>query len=454
MGAEIVKVPAVFLDRDGTVIFDRNYLSSPEQVKLYSFAAKSINKLRAAGFKIIVVTNQSGIGRGMFTEKDLQKVNEKFLSVLEAAGAKIDALYYCPHVDSDECCCRKPKTGMALRGAEEFNIDLEKSYAVGDSVRDYLLGFNINGKGILVLTGHGKKQRNELAKEKVKPVAVCKTLKQAANFIIKAAKKINILLMLFCLFVFVSESYCFGNGNFHTTKKGQSSPVYKKPEGKCERTNEKKRKYIWQKRGRYQLSEYEKLTYTILWNYVPLGCANLELRGFNRVGRRKAHHIYFYAEKKPFLDSFYNTYLSDIAKEQLGFDPTQQTCLLYDDGSTQEGNADEYVQDILTALYYIRTLDLKVGVECVLDGCYGYSMWFSAVKVLRKEAIETKLGKFNCFVVEPLMRKDADAADLISSRVTVWLTDDKRRIPVYMELGSPIGLLNVVLESADINKKK
>ncbi|MCA6085290.1 D-glycero-alpha-D-manno-heptose-1,7-bisphosphate 7-phosphatase [Candidatus Endomicrobiellum agilis] len=189
MGAEIVKVPAVFLDRDGTVIFDRNYLSSPEQVKLYSFAAKSINKLRAAGFKIIVVTNQSGIGRGMFTEKDLQKVNEKFLSVLEAVGAKIDALYYCPHVDSDKCCCRKPKTGMALRGAEEFNIDLEKSYAVGDSVRDYLLGFNINGKGILVLTGHGKKQRNKLAKEKVKPVAVCKTLKQAVNFIIKDAKK-------------------------------------------------------------------------------------------------------------------------------------------------------------------------------------------------------------------------------------------------------------------------
>lgn len=269
-------------------------------------------------------------------------------------------------------------------------------------------------------------------------------------------KKFNILLILFCLFgsAFAPESYCFGAGDFHTAKKGQSSSVYKKPKEKCEKINEKKRKYVWQKRGGYQLPEYEKLTYTILWNYVPLGCANLELRGFNSIGRRKAHHIYFYAEKKPFLDSFYNTYLSDSAKEQLGFDPTQQTCLLYDDGVAQEGNADEYVQDILTALYYVRTLNLKVGVECVLDDRYGYSTWFSAVKVLRKEAIKTKFGKFNCFVVEPLMRKDMDAEDLTSGRVTVWLTDDKRRIPVYMELESPIGLLNVVLESADTNKKR
>jgi histidinol-phosphate phosphatase family protein len=189
MGSGSVKTPAVFLDRDGTVIFDRNYLSSPEQVKLYSFAAESINKLRSAGFKIIVVTNQSGIGRGIFTEKDLRKVNEKFLFLLKTTGAKIDALYYCPHVDSDECSCRKPKTGMVLRGAADFNIDLKKSYTVGDSIRDYLLGFNMSGKGIFVLTGHGRKQQNDLVKEKVKPLVVCRTLKQAANFIIKDAKK-------------------------------------------------------------------------------------------------------------------------------------------------------------------------------------------------------------------------------------------------------------------------
>ena len=189
MGKCGIKKPAAFLDRDGTIIFDKNYLSSPEQVKLYSYAPESIKKLREAGFKIIVVTNQSGIGRGMFTEKDYAKVNKKFLSLLKEHGVKVDAGYYCPHTDDDKCNCRKPSPGMVIKAAKEHNIDLERSYTVGDSIRDYILGFNTGGKGILVLTGHGKKQQKNIKKERVKPFAVCRTLKQAANCIIKDAKK-------------------------------------------------------------------------------------------------------------------------------------------------------------------------------------------------------------------------------------------------------------------------
>ncbi|MDR2191701.1 MAG: HAD family hydrolase [Endomicrobium sp.] len=190
MGNRNTKRPAVFLDRDGTVIFDKNYLSKPEQVKLYSCAAESINKLRKAGFKIIVVTNQSGIARGMFTIKDLDKVNKKFVSLLKESGAKIDGLYYCPHADKDKCSCRKPLAGMVFRAAKEHNIDIAKSYTVGDSIRDYLLGFNAGTQGgVMTLTGHGKKQQKEIASQKVKPLAVLKNLKQAANFIVKNAKK-------------------------------------------------------------------------------------------------------------------------------------------------------------------------------------------------------------------------------------------------------------------------
>jgi len=188
MGTKSVKASAVFLDRDGTIIFDKNYLSSPKKVRLYSFSAQSINRLRMAGFKVIIVTNQSGVSRGMFTERDLIKVNKKLLSLLKRKGVEIDSIYHCPHSDFDNCYCRKPKPGMALRGAEDFNIDLKKSYAVGDSIRDYLFGFNMGGKGVLVLTGHGRKQQDTIASEKVKPLAVCKTLKQAVNFIIKDAK--------------------------------------------------------------------------------------------------------------------------------------------------------------------------------------------------------------------------------------------------------------------------
>ncbi|AKL97611.1 D-glycero-alpha-D-manno-heptose-1,7-bisphosphate 7-phosphatase [Endomicrobium proavitum] len=181
--------PAVFLDRDGTVIFDRNYLSSPKQVKLYAYAADSINKLRNAGFKVIVVTNQSGVGRGMFTQKDLKKVNDKFIFLLKKSGAKIDGLYYCPHIDEDKCLCRKPNTGMVLQAAKDHGIDLKNSYTVGDSVRDYLLGNNSGGKGVLVLTGHGKKQVEKVKNEKIKPLSVCKTLKHATELIINDAKK-------------------------------------------------------------------------------------------------------------------------------------------------------------------------------------------------------------------------------------------------------------------------
>jgi histidinol-phosphate phosphatase family protein len=191
MGTNNIKMPAVFLDRDGTVIFDKNYLSSPEQVKLYPYVAYSINRLRAAGFKVIIVTNQSGVARQMFTEQDLQKIHERFVFLLKNAGAEIDSIYYCPHIDEDFCNCRKPKLGMVLQGAKDFNIDLEKSYTVGDSIRDYLLGYNAGGKGILVLTGHGKKQQTKIVQNKIKPMAVCKTLKEAVSLIIKDVKKLD-----------------------------------------------------------------------------------------------------------------------------------------------------------------------------------------------------------------------------------------------------------------------
>jgi len=181
--------PAVFLDRDGTVIFDKNYLSSPERVNVYACAAESIKKLRKAGFKIIIVTNQSGIARGLLTEKEVAAVNKRFISVLKKQGALIDGLYYCPHIDEDNCSCRKPKTGMVMRAAKEHNIDLSKSYTVGDHIRDYMLGHNMGGKGLFVLTGHGRGQQKKLNKEKIQPFAVCKTLKQAAAAILKDAKR-------------------------------------------------------------------------------------------------------------------------------------------------------------------------------------------------------------------------------------------------------------------------
>ncbi|MDR1928953.1 MAG: HAD family hydrolase [Endomicrobium sp.] len=188
MGSNNIKVPAVFLDRDGTIIFNKKYLNSPKKVKLFSFIAESIIKLKNAGFKIIVVTNQSGINRGILTKKQLNIINEKINNLLKKKGAKIDGFYYCPHIEADDCKCRKPKIGMVLEGSRFFNINLKESYVIGDCIKDYLLGFNMGGKGILVLTGHGKKQRKEISKEKIKPMAISKNLKEAVKVIVQNKK--------------------------------------------------------------------------------------------------------------------------------------------------------------------------------------------------------------------------------------------------------------------------
>ena len=177
--------PAIFLDRDGTINYDKNYLCCEKDLKIYKNIEKSLIKARKMGFKIVIVTNQSGIARKYFTLAQLKKINSKLLAMLKERGIKIDGLYYCPHGPDDNCKCRKPRPGMALQAAKDLKIDLKKSYMIGDSVRDYIFGYNFGGKGIMVLTGHGKKQLSKIKDEKQKPLAVTRNLSQAINVVLK-----------------------------------------------------------------------------------------------------------------------------------------------------------------------------------------------------------------------------------------------------------------------------
>ena len=152
---------AVFLDRDGTLIEEKSYLTKPEQVRLLPGVPASLARLRAAGFRLIVVTNQSALGRGMMTEADLELVHAEMLRQLRDAGVALDAIYHCPLAPTtkDDSAIehpdRKPGPGMLLRGASEHGVDLAKSWMVGDSVRDLLAGRNAGCRGgLLVRTGH------------------------------------------------------------------------------------------------------------------------------------------------------------------------------------------------------------------------------------------------------------------------------------------------------------
>lgn len=172
---------AVFLDRDGTVNEEVGYLGSPDDVRLIPGAADALMKLRDAGFKIVIVSNQSGVARGYFTEKDVAAVNARLIDLLRKEGASLDAIYYCPHLDG--CECRKPKTGMVERARVELGVDPKKSYLIGDHAADMKLAHNAGATGIMVLTGHGAEERGKVAD--CEPAYLATGLAEAANWIIE-----------------------------------------------------------------------------------------------------------------------------------------------------------------------------------------------------------------------------------------------------------------------------
>lgn len=147
--------PAVFLDRDGTINEHIEYLSEPARFKEIPGAYKAIQQLRSLGFRIVIVTNQPGIGLGYFTKEDFYAVTREMMRQASSAGAAFDKIYFCQHSKADNCACRKPGVFFLERAKQELNIDLAKSYVIGDMTSDIQLGRNGGCTSILVRTGRG-----------------------------------------------------------------------------------------------------------------------------------------------------------------------------------------------------------------------------------------------------------------------------------------------------------
>jgi len=146
----LVEKIAVFVDRDGTICKDVHYMSDPSQFELLPGVAEGISFLNSLGLKVIVVTNQSGITRGYFTEEDLHKIHQRMIQVLSEKGAKLDNIYYCPHHPDDGCECRKPRVGLLLRASRDFNLELSECFMIGDRALDIQAGKNAGCTTILV----------------------------------------------------------------------------------------------------------------------------------------------------------------------------------------------------------------------------------------------------------------------------------------------------------------
>jgi D-glycero-D-manno-heptose 1,7-bisphosphate phosphatase len=156
---------AIFLDRDGTLNVEDGHITSPSQFRLYGFAAEAVRLINQSGMKTIVLTNQSGVARDYFTEATLVEIHKRMEESLRLQGARIDAIYYCAHHPDYgsppyrlDCDCRKPKPGMVERAARDFNLDLNRCYAIGDRYRDIEAGHAVGVAGVLVMTGYGREE--------------------------------------------------------------------------------------------------------------------------------------------------------------------------------------------------------------------------------------------------------------------------------------------------------
>lgn len=147
--------PAIFLDRDGTIITERHYLCTPEGVELLPGAADGLRKMRELGLPLVLVTNQSGVGRGYFGSNAVERVHGRLLDLLEEQGISVDAIYMCPHSPGANCDCRKPLPGLLHRAARELGVVTEQSFVIGDKPCDVHLGLVENATAILVRTGYG-----------------------------------------------------------------------------------------------------------------------------------------------------------------------------------------------------------------------------------------------------------------------------------------------------------
>ena len=167
----IMKKKACFLDRDGVVIVDKDYLSNPSDVQLTDGAAQAIKKLNDMNYLVIVVSNQSGVARGYFNEGSIKDVHQKISDLIKyQANAVIDKFYYCPHHKNGsiapyniDCDCRKPKLGMFKKALTDFDIDIENSIMIGDKISDIKAGNQIGCKhSYLVKTGHGREELEKI----------------------------------------------------------------------------------------------------------------------------------------------------------------------------------------------------------------------------------------------------------------------------------------------------
>jgi histidinol-phosphate phosphatase family protein len=182
----------VFLDRDGTLNHDTGYITSPKELDLFPGVVEAIAKLKQRESRVILITNQSGIARGFMTEEDLHLVHRKLEDELAVKGGSLDGIYFCSHHPDDACQCRKPKSGLIQQAAKELDLNLSRSYYVGDKVIDMQLANTVGSKAVLVMTSeYSQKAIWAMKQQEIQVAYVAQNFSEAVNWIIQDASNFD-----------------------------------------------------------------------------------------------------------------------------------------------------------------------------------------------------------------------------------------------------------------------
>ena len=440
--------PVVFLDRDGTIIHDRpgHYLTRPENLRVYRNAPEAIRILRKAGFKIVVVSNQSGLGRGFLDLPTLGRIHARLHRELAKGGAKIDAIYYCPHHPDADCRCRKPKPTLAKRAVREMSLSLKRAVMVGDKLADVNFARNAGISSVLVETGHGRDQRERYGK-KLKPTHQTRDLLSAARWIVKN-------LMLVVLLALPANSQVLISSQTIPTPNTLVGSTIELPEGSP------------------PVPFFgEKLDYEVKWGFLSMGFASMEAKEVVEFNGEPAYHLISRAKSARYADRFYKvrdineSWLRTRDLVSLGYSKKlregkffRDEWVVYDypkkswlskrinrDGSFEYSNGElnGLVQDILSSMYSIRNKELKVGDEIIID-VNTKKTWPMVVKVLRKQRVKTPAGTFRTVLIEPMLREEGIFIQK-GKRLRIWLTNDKRHIPVLIKVEIIFGHISCYL---------
>src|SRR3989338_2468431 len=178
----------VFLDRDGTLIHDAHYLTDPAKVRFYAGVPAALRALRENGFKLVIVSNQSGIARGWVSKATVHRIHRRLSLILSRKfQVRFDGIYFCPHAPWDNCLCRKPKPGLIHQALKRLHLNPRGAYVIGDKLIDIHLGKQMSMKTILVLTGHGKEEARQCPalKPDLKPDFIARRFSQGVRWILK-----------------------------------------------------------------------------------------------------------------------------------------------------------------------------------------------------------------------------------------------------------------------------